>query len=326
MKKNNNFMNFISLGHRVLSIVCLTAIFVACSGSDDGDGGGGTGSGNNNRNNYVSDYTITENIKANVPSKDISKDATTLAKEAAQRIEIPALKGGDNYFLVYRSSEIGINFCVEWDCYKRSQRWTAYQITSTTNKKAVSRSDEPFQPDPYLPEMYRTELSDYRGSGYQRGHICPSADRLSSNNANEQTFYLSNIQPQLGLLNTKTWMYMESQVRKWSPANGSTDTMYVCKGGTIDNNNYTTIGRLTVPKYFYMAVLIKNAKSGNGGYKAMAFWIEHLDADQGSDLSKFAMSVDALEAKTGIDFFCNLPDDIENTVESNYVPSVWGLK
>lgn len=324
---------------KIFSKALLLALFaalimVSCSDDDDTTGEEMT-KGNKNINNFLNETT--------------NLSSTQEALQIAQRIEMPALKGGNNWFLVYKSNDIGVNICIEWDTEKRAQRWTAYQMTATTNTRRWNRNNwvnqifnnkwanlcyeqtghsyaDPYQPDPSLPNQYRTELDDYRGSGYNRGHICPSADRLSSMTANEQTFYLSNMQPQLYEFNVGTWEDMENKVRQWSPSSGSTDTMYVCKGGTIDNGLAGYARNLLVPKYFFMAILVKNHKNGNGGYKAMAFWIEHKGTDQGSNLSKFAMSIDELEAKTGIDFFCNLPDDIESQVESNYVPSVWGLK
>ena len=307
----------ISINKFALRLSLPLALFItcACSSSDDDSVIDPSLKGNKNRNATFAEVT-------NLAS-------ASEAAKISQRMEMPALKGGENWFMVYKSPEIGVNFCVEWDTQKRSQRWTAYQMTTTTNTKNWNRNNwpdgDPFQPDYDLPAEYRTELSDYRGSGYNRGHICPSADRLSSKTANGQTFYLTNIQPMVYNLNGYTWEYMEDKVRKWSPSSPS-DTMYVCKGGTIDNGQYKTHRGLLVPNYFFMAILVKNNKSGNGGYKAMAFWIEHKDENQGGDLKKFAISIDELEAKTGIDFFCNLPDNIEEEVESKYIPSVWGLE
>lgn len=300
-------------------IILFVLAIVSCGKDNSANGDGRYLNANQNANKTMDEST-------NLPS-------ASEALAAARRTEIPALKGQGNTFLVYYSQEIGVNFCIEWDNNKKSQRWTAYQMTSATNVKNWNRNNwdfDPFQPDPSLPIQYRTELQDYKDYqkyGCQRGHICPSADRLSSKTANEQTFYLSNIQPQYANFNTGVWEEMESQIRKWSPASGSRDTMYVCKGGTIDGDKFETPGKMPISEYFFMAVLIKNNKSGNGGYKAVAFWIQHLkEPQQSSNLSKYAISIDELESKTGIDFFCNLPDDVETAVESNYVPSVWGFK
>ena len=108
-----------------------------------------------------------------------------------------------------------------------------------------------------------------------------------------------------------------------------TATIHIC---TIDSDNNIidqTKSGFIVPRYFFMAVLAKNSDPTNGGYKAMGFWIEHLDVDQKSKgVASFVVNIDDLEQKTGIDFFCNLPDDVENQVESLSVDKVkraWGF-
>ena len=137
------------------------------------------------------------------------------------------------------------------------------------------------------------------------------------------------MQPQWNVFNAGLWSNMEQQVRTWA---ASSDTLYVCKGGTIDREEhilrYLTDqikreNRIPVPRYFFMAVLSKNSNN----YKAIGFWVEQLNEDHSNDaLRGYAVSIDELERYTGIDFFCNLPDDIENQVESALAPSSWNLK
>lgn len=116
---------------------------------------------------------------------------------------------------------------------------------------------------------------------------------------------------------------MENQLRKWADKLSATDTIFVCKGGTIDSeaNIITRIGgKLIVPKYFYMAILRKSSF----GYAGMAFWSEQTNAWRMNEtLRSHAISISELEKRTGIDFFCNLPDDVEAQVEKTFNPSVW---
>ena len=113
---------------------------------------------------------------------------------------------------------------------------------------------------------------------------------------------------------------MEKQVRKWNSA-PLRDTLYIVKGGTIDNadNIIKTIGsgknRIPVPKYFYMAVLRYKKDTFNGGYQAMGFWIRH-QSNSNTNLVPYVVNIRELERLTGIDFFCNLPDNIENAAET----------
>jgi endonuclease G len=293
--------------HKIIYLFFIPFVVISCGNDDD---------------NSTSNETST-NANANIAT----------STNVVRRLEFPHLSKGNNIVLVHTTSEYGINYSVEWDCIKKSQRWTVYEMYNSNSVSNWKRSDwydtewngDPFQEDPNLPVGYRTTLDMYRGSGYNRGHLCPSADRLENQEANEQTFYLSNMQPQKYNFNGKLWAVMEQQVRNWNKASFR-DTLYVVKGGTIDKANqvlgYTASG-LLIPKYFFMAILCKNTE----GYKALAFWAEHIDEDHSSDaLVNYAISIDKLESLTGIDFFCNLPDDIENKVEANTYPASWGLK
>lgn len=297
-----------------------------------------------------------ENANAYVaPGQGITeKTATISIGEAARRLEIPRLKGGaDNLFVVHTVPNLGVNYCMEYDCSALASRWTAYQwytgfstnVKDDTGKSAWNRDQwkygatyngyggdgDPFQPDPLLPREYRTELEDHSRNGYDRGHMLGSADRLNSKEANGQTFYLSNMHPQsAGFNQGGIWYNLEEKLRKQYDTSSFRDTLYVVKGGTIDQGNFGTVrgasGRkLIVPKYFFMALLCKNKSQTQDGYKAIAFWMEHKD-NYAINAASYAISINELERKTGIDFFCNLPDELEETIEENCVPAAWGLK
>ena len=292
---------------RILTLLltgCL--LLTACSDDDERDNGIPAG----------------QNINRN----DIS------VEPALQRLEFPKVKGGDSRVIIHTNNDqFGINYSVEWDCTKRSQRWSCYQMYATNRKQNTSRyySDTNQYPmDPDLPVQYYFDYDPFRGSGYDHGHICPSADRLYSKDANIQTFYLTNMQPQRHVFNAGIWEKMEEKLRSWmSTGSKAEDTLYVCKGGTIDavagvtdDPILTTLSNgLVVPRYFFMALLRKQKT----GYKALAFWVEHTDDDHSNDpLGNYVISVRELERRTGIDFFCNLPDDIENEVETTTVENI----
>ena len=238
-------------------------------------------------------------------------------KYRGKLLEYPKLSTDSvmNLLIIKETSEFGITFSLEWDCNKKANRWTVYQLHDGNNMNKVTRKDE-FKEDPEIPSQYRTKLSDYSGSGFSRGHLCPSSDRLCSREQNSQTFYLSNMQPQWQAHNGGLWNNLEALVRKWDNTSFR-DTLYIVKAATIDNANikqYTSSG-LIVPKYFYMAILcVKNHQ-----YKAIGLWTEHKnESDTNKNYGDYAISIDELERRTGIDFFCNLPDDIEEEVE--YLP------
>jgi len=255
---------------------------------------------------------------------NLNRNSTVEVQEAG-RLEFPRLRqDGTSMVVVHSTQRYGVNYSLEWDFTKKSQRWSCYQMYAGNSSSNASRyrGDPQYPYDPDIPSSYQFASDPYWNTGFDHGHICPSADRLCSSEANYQTFYLSNMQPQVNGFNAGVWANMEVQLRNWN-RNAFRDTLYVCKGGTIDNSSQIlrTLGSgLIVPKYFFMAILCKNSQ----GYKALGFWVEHKASDD-NDLSKYVVSIDKLEELTGIDFFCNLPDKTEQAVEANVYPQSWGL-
>lgn len=305
-----------ALRYATVVVMMLSALtFTACGGDDEGDG---------NQSGQVDK----KNKNANIPS------AANGYNKAIQRREFPALKKtGKQKVIVYRMTSTsydkdGVNFSVEWDCDKRSQRWTCYQMHKGYSGKYSRESNFFFDATNLNSNEYWGEYT--RFPGYDRGHICPSGDRTASKEMNAQTFVMTNMQPQYGEFNgydksgnNGLWLRMENQLRKWADKLSATDTIFVCKGGTIDSeaNIITRIGgKLIVPKYFYMAILRKSSF----GYAGMAFWSEQKNEWRTNEtLRSHAISIAELEKRTGIDFFCNLPDDVEAQVEKTFNPSVW---
>ncbi|MBR1712260.1 MAG: DNA/RNA non-specific endonuclease [Alloprevotella sp.] len=251
-----------------------------------------------------------------------------------RRLEVPALKDASqliSHWTVEGGDSV-MNYCLEFDPSAYHSRWVALRFDATTRQRNTSRSDEPFTDDPDLPAAYRIGSSTF-GSGYDRGHICGSADRLYSDAANAQTFYMTNISPQLASFNQGYWITLENKVRNLGRDASFADTLYVVKGGTTASDlRLGTINRsgkrVAIPKYYFMALL----RVKNGAYSAVGFLMEHKEygytnSDQApaSVLAGHAMSIDRLEEVTGLDFFHNLPDDTERTVEASYTPSLWGL-
>lgn len=289
----------------------------ACGSSDDGDGNG-SNEINTNKNEVTTDKAVT-------------------------RLEFPKQKGGNSIVIVHRDGNSkqydpdNVNYAVEWDCDKKSQRWSCYIITKNNRAKNTNRyksESNQYPNDPDLAASNRLEKDYIYSSGFDHGHICPSNDRLYSSNANYQTFYLTNMQPQYAVFNgshkdhpySGIWIKMENYLNSYKL--DYKDTMYVCKGGTIDKKEHilTRIKeKLIVPKYFFVAVLVKKMVNGQAYYKSIGMWFPHTNVYHGDDkLSDYTMSIKDLEEKTGIDFFCNLPDNIERDVESKKILSDWG--
>jgi len=305
---------------KVLSLFITILTFTACS-DDDNDGNSET-SGNANKN---------------------------AAQYAA--LQFPKAKGGDSDIITHSTSDYGDTYSFEWDHKLKAQRWTCYYFTSKNNKKNWSRNQwygaswdgrtwngDPFQKDPLVPDREQPSVTgEFSGSSFpdkgfsyfQRGHICASEDRMVSKEANGQTFYMTNMMPQGELFNGKLWSKMEAFVRdKWGRKITGNDTLFVVKGGTIDKESQIlcrTRSGFIVPRYFFMALLLKR----NNSYQAMGFYVEHINSDQSGDaLTSYTYNIDALEEKTGIDFFCNLPDVEEDAVEKQdltVIKRLWDL-
>lgn len=273
-----------------------------------------------------------DNAEDTLPAETNSNRNDASAHPEAARLEMPHLKGNNSILIIHKTADNydaqGVNYCVEWDVAKKSQRWSCYQLNSRLLTQRTSRyysDDNQYPLDEDMQANYYFDYDYFWGSGFDHGHVCPSADRLYSREANYQTFYLTNMQPQYKQFNSGLWAVMEDQVRQWARSSG-TEMLYICKGGTIDKESdiLTRVkGQLIVPKYFFMALLLKNAN----GYRALAFWAQNERIDRSNDaLSSYVISIDELETRTGIDFFCNLPDDTEKQVEANVALNAWGLK
>lgn len=195
--------------------------------------------------------------------------------------------------------------------------YVAYELTKDEVLGPVERNDS-FREDPYVRTGSAT-LEDYRGSGYDRGHMAPAADFKWSEKAMEDTFYMSNMAPQDPSFNRGIWADLEAVVRNMAYDEG---TIYVVTGPVLTDGPYKTIGenKVSVPKNFYKVVL----KYDGDNSKAIGFVLENENSDR--DIESFALSVDEVEKITGIDFFPLLEDTIEKNVERKEDTSDWTFR
>ncbi|MBO4772075.1 MAG: DNA/RNA non-specific endonuclease [Bacteroidales bacterium] len=273
---------------------------------------------------------IIDETEKEQPQEQQPQDVSDDKADVISRIECPKTRGGNNIIVVKKDDEYGVNYFLEWDCDKRAQRWTAYRMYKGNTATTVSRSsDDAWHEDEQIPFEYRSTYDDYHYSGFDRGHICPSADRLQNRNMNRQTFCYSNMQPQYNALNAFIWADMEAKVRAWNRDNFR-DTLYVVKGGTIDGKDYVfdflthdSYG-VIIPKYFFMAILCVK----NGNYKALGFWIEHKQSysqTEQKSIKQYVVSIDDLEQRTSIDFFYNLDSEIQDAAEAQTDVTKWNF-
>lgn len=282
-----------------------------------------------------------ENKNAN---GDIDNPAATL-------LEMPRVNTTNflaAHYVDYDNQHI-MNLAIEWNAAMRHSSWVAFSFDSTTSQDNVKRGDA-WGWDPLIPvELGKVIEDDHKSDGYDKGHLCASEDRVYCKEANDQTFLYSNISPQIGSFNQKYWAKLEALIQKWgrSTQNGVYDKVYVAKGGTINKllkdwtgkqkandglyptadadgkSNPKSKNGLVVPAYYYMAILAEK----DGKFQAIGFLVPHSEdlpaKPTTADLQAYTCSIAHLEEQTGIDFFCNLKDNVEREVESAFRLEDW---
>lgn len=288
-----------------------------------------------NGNNVTIEYVVTDQTEER-PNDNVNAN-TGYDNVSVTGYEIPHLNDQNVYadhYVTMDGVQI-LNYALEWDNTKRHANWVAFTFDTTTSADNVKRTDA-WSVDPKLPAEMQVQESDHKNDGFDKGHLCASEDRVYLKEANDQTFYYSNISPQLKDFNGGFWRKLETRVQTWgrSTADGVYDKVYVTKGGTLnkllknfkgttvdggtpttDANGFTIHG-LACPEYYYMAVLSQK----DDVFHAIAFLVPHKEGmtknPSSDELKEYVVSVDKLEEETGIDFFCNLPDVLENEVEA----------
>lgn len=235
-------------------------------------------------------------------------------------MELPAMPENSNLDFFTHDMTIGSvntrNYSFAWDYDNLVAPWVAYPLCKWNIGDNINREDrdDPWAVDPYLsekqqPVLYMRGFRSTSSRSYDRGHQLPSADRLYDYSSNDKTFYGTNMTPQLSKLNKYFWRNLENKVRSWAY---SSDTCYVVTGCLTDGSTEYALDnvdkKITVPSHYYKAVLrySKSTTLGFAGYMGCAILLEHRDYGNGSNFKEYAISIDELEKKTGIDFYPNL--------------------
>lgn len=207
-------------------------------------------------------------------------------------------------------------FIISYNKTHNTPNWSAWNLTAEHSMGNVSRGNK-FWADEAVPIAYRVEYYEYKGSGYDRGHMCPAGDNKWSREAMHDSFYMSNMCPQDPRLNGESWRLLEEACRHWVMTERS---LYIVCGPVYRGTSHDKIGTehsIDVPEAFFKAVLSLRP----GHEKAIAFLYENTSRDQ--SMASTAMSVDEIEDVIGMDLFHNLDDDIEAKIESKYSLSEW---
>jgi len=208
------------------------------------------------------------------------------------------------------------------DGNKKVPLWVSYHLTKEDLQGTTGRTDN-FRPDPELPEGKRAELSDYKYSGYDRGHMAPAGDMKRSKKVMSESFYLSNMCPQEAGLNRYKWRILEEKARNFTRAKGEswiiTGSVFmdIDRDGNKDCLGRIGTNRVWVPTHFYKIIVTKN-----GEIKAISFLMPN--KKPAGDIEDYQVPVDSIEKITGLDFLNELPDNIENKIEAQR-PSLAGF-
>ena len=236
----------------------------------------------------------------------------TKPSQAPNSLEIPKYLQGSEGKILRR-----VGYTCSYNARNRIPNWVAWHLTANHVSGHNKRNNEVFHEDTEVSNP-RAYDSDYRGSGYDRGHMCPSGDNKWSQRAQEESFLMTNICPQNGKLNGGDWNDLEVLCRTWAKRY---DRVYIVCGPVLRGDSHKTIGRqrsrrITVPEAFYKVVL----RTGKNP-AAIGFIYDNNGSSQ--PMHQAVRSVDEIEQITGLDFFSSLPDDVEHSIESKSSFADW---
>ncbi len=246
--------------------------------------------------------------------------------------ELPAYKAGASYDYIIHYAMLdnaavrNYSFC--YDTNKKASLWVAYPLHNAYlggQKRTDAWAYDPVVPESYQPYLFKS----YKGN-YDRGHQLPSADRLANYELNAQTFYFTNMTPQLGDLNQKMWANLETKVRN----NICSDTLYVVTGayfGTDAGSTTDGDGNIVpIPTQYYKVLL--RTKSGKTGKSirdctadeliSIGFWVDQKNYGNIEPPRSICTTVADIEAKTGFSFFPQVKDA---AVKQQNNPNSWGI-
>ena len=256
-------------------------------------------------------------------------------------MELPAYRADDGMYQVAHFAQMGgstqRNYTIYYDASMYTSYWVAYPLCSD---HLGSGRVETWGYDPNLPSSLQTSVdsgygasvsTEYNSSNpYARGHQIPNADRTGVREMANQTYYSTNLTPQIqNGFNGDIGAQLEIMVRDDAKASG-VDTVYVVTGAAFNKRGESkTVKYITnkndgfslpVPNYYYK-VLLKVHRSGGSitAASAIGYWFEHRDYGSAAknDYDDYAVSVDRIEEWTGFDFFANLSESLQTTAESN---------
>jgi endonuclease G len=198
-------------------------------------------------------------------------------------------------------------FTVSYSEKDELPEWVAYRVTPNNISQKVDRTND-YRIDPYV-KTESASPDDYYGSGYDMGHLAPARIMAFNSTAMSESFFLSNICPQVPSFNRGIWKRLETKVRYWAALN---DSIYVVSGPILDAPiSSIGVNNVNVPRGFYKTLLRFKA----GKVKGISFLLPNEKSE--ASIYSYAISIDSLETITGINFYKELEINLQHKVESN---------
>lgn len=202
-------------------------------------------------------------------------------------------------------------YTLSYSSAHRQAEFATYYLSPASIQGDQDRTDD-FRIDPKV-KFNPVKSTDYQGSGYDRGHLCPAADMALNLTAMSETFFMSNMSPMVPAFNRGIWSKLEDWVRDAALQEGG---LFVVTGPVLSKSCGSIKQSITVPCSYYKIVF-----KGGSNPKMLGFLLSNAGAS--GSVQQFVVTVDALEQQTGIDFFPQLDDDLERILESKVNLSGW---
>lgn len=206
-------------------------------------------------------------------------------------------------------------YALAHDPQHKTPFWVAEHLTEDKVSAVLARSND-FQADPDLNEGECAEPSDYKKSGYDQGHMAPAGDMRWDTQAMSESFFLSNMAPQVGVgMNRGIWKNLEEKVRGWTQRRSE---LYVYTGPIYENGLVKTIGanKVGVPTHFYKIVY------DPANVEAIAFIMPNRKLKT-SEMASYIVTIRDIEKQTGLNFLSKLRKRIQDSVETEKAADVW---
>lgn len=235
--------------------------------------------------------------------------ATRAQTQAEQLLNVDMPDSVESIFKEYEG------FILSYNPIHKVPNFVSWELTGAeAMADDASRSDAGFNPDVTVDSS--ASLDDYRNSGYDRGHMCPAGDMKWDVQAMRDCFLLTNMCPQAHALNNGAWKSLEESCRNWAVRDSA--LIIIC-GPVLTDKIVRTIGEgnVSVPERFFKVIFAPYANPP----RAIGFVMPNGKVRGG--YQNTATTVDDIEAITGFDFFSNLPDDVENSVEAHADVRIW---